>query len=208
MANEAPTVFIVDDDDGVRDSIRALLESADHLVQDFAAPRLFLAAYRPEWKGCLVADLRMPDMDGLELQHEMTRRKISLPVIIVTGHGDVPLAVRAMRAGALDFIEKPFEDDVLLASVDRAFQIGDQARMQNPDARAMQEKLAHLTPRENEVLMQLVAGHPNKVIAYKLSISPRTVEVHRANVMEKMQARSVSDLVRMALSAGIGTAET
>src|SRR5690606_18283282 len=152
---------------------------------------------------CLVADIRMPDMDGLALQEELGRRKIGLPVIIVTGHGDVPLAVRAMKAGAIDFIEKPYDDEQLLASVDRARAMSDSQRAEAASAQLAGERIAVLTPREREVLVHLVAGQPNKVIAHELGISPRTVEIHRAHLMEKMQARSLSDLVRIAMTAGV-----
>jgi two-component system response regulator FixJ len=143
-------------------------------------------------------------MDGLTLQEELVKTKAGLPVIIITGHGDVPLAVRAMKAGAVDFIEKPFDDEVLLASVKRALAVRHENRSQNELATTAQSRIAQLTPREHQVLEQLVAGRANKVIAYELDISPRTVEIHRAHLMEKMQAASLSDLVRMALAAGVG----
>lgn len=201
MSNAA--VFIVDDDDGLRDSLRALLESAGFRVQDFPRASAFLDFYDASHEGCLIADVRMPDMDGLALQEELGRRKIELPIIIMTGDADVPLAVRAMRAGALDFIEKPFDDEAFLTSVRRALEIGRETRGQATLLQESRERVAGLTPRERDVLELLVAGHPNKVIAFKLGISPRTVEVHRGRLMEKMQARGLSDLVRAALSAGI-----
>ena len=196
-------VFIVDDDFDVRDSLRALLESADYAVRDFDRAEKVLGAPDLSQAGCLIADLRMPDMDGLALQEELGRRQLGLPVIIMTGHGDVPLAVRAMKAGAVDFIEKPYDDELLLASVARALELSPQSRSQAALAQAAESCIAQLTPREREVLQHLVAGRPNKIIAYELNISPRTVEIHRANVMEKMQARSLSDLVRLALAAGL-----
>ncbi len=196
-------IFIVDDDDGLRDSLRVLLESAGLRVQDFPRAAAFLDFYTPAHEGCLVADVRMPDMDGLALQAELMRRKFELPVIIMTGDGDVPLAVRAMRAGAIDFIEKPFDDEAFLTSVRRALDIHRETRGQASASHASRERVAGLTPRERDVLELLVAGHPNKVIAFKLDISPRTVEVHRGRLMEKMQARGLSDLVRAALAAGI-----
>jgi len=143
----------------------------------------------------------MPEMDGLELQEELARRGIIIPVIIMTGHGDVPLAVRAMKAGALDFLEKPFEEEAMLGSVRRALDLGRQKHDQMAEARAAQDLLALLTPRERHVLDQLVAGRSNKVAAYELGISPRTIEIHRARIMDKMNARSLSDLVRTALAA-------
>lgn len=197
------TVFIVDDDADVRDSLRALLESARFEVEDFPSATSFLAAITPGRGACLVADVRMPDMDGLTLQEEITRRGMDLPVIIVTGHGEVPLAVRAMKAGAIDFIEKPYDDDLLLASVRRAQELNLNRRAEASDAQEAAERISALTPREREVLEHLVAGQPNKVIAHELGISPRTVEIHRAHLMEKMQARSLSDLVRIALTSGV-----
>jgi len=198
------TVFIVDDDAAVRDSLRALLESAALKVDDFSSAAAFLGSYVPQRPGCLVVDIRMPDMDGLELQEELVRRSIVLPVIVVTGHADVPLAVRAMKAGAVDFSEKPFDDNLLLDGIGRALERGRQRRSQADFSQAAKARVAGLTQREREVLEHLVSGQSNKVIAYELDISPRTVEVHRANLMEKMQARTLSDLVRMALEAGVG----
>lgn len=197
------TVVVVDDDADVRDSLHALLKSAGYKARLFDSAKALLDGFRPEDAGCIIADVRMPDMDGLTLQAELTVRKNHLPVIIITGHGDVPLAVKAMKAGALDFIEKPFDDERLLDSVRRALDRTREERNQAADAQVVAERLAALTPREMDVLKLLVAGHPNKVVAHELSISPRTVEVHRGHLMEKMQARSLSDLVRMALSAGI-----
>ncbi|MGZ5896065.1 MAG: response regulator transcription factor [Xanthobacteraceae bacterium] len=151
--------------------------------------------------GCLVTDIRMPEMDGLELQEEIAKRGIDLPVVIMTGHGDVPLAVRAMKAGAMDFVEKPFDDEAMLASVQRALLVGHQERARLAEAKAAQELIALLTPRERNVLEKLVAGRSNKVAAYELGISPRTIEIHRANIMDKMHARSLSEVVRIALAA-------
>lgn len=203
--NAESRIFIVDDDADVRDSLRALLESANFTVADYGSAKEFLASAAPRG-GCLIADIRMPDMDGLELQEELVKRGSGLPVIIVTGHGDVPLAVRAMKAGAVDFIEKPYDDELLLASVRRALDMGT-TRMQSPAADpAIAALIAALTPREREVLEHLIAGRPNKVVAYELGISPRTVEIHRAHLMEKMQVRSLPELVRLALAAGVDPA--
>jgi two-component system response regulator FixJ len=193
-------IFVIDDDPSVRDSLRALLESAGYKIKDYASANAFLAD-RPPHSGCLISDVRMPEMDGLELQEEVSRRGIAIPVIIMTGQGDVPLAVRAMKAGALDFLEKPFDDEALLGSVKRALELGRQKQDQLAEARAAQDLLALLTPRERHVLDQLVAGRSNKVAAYELGISPRTIEIHRARIMDKMNARSLSDLVRTALAA-------
>jgi two-component system response regulator FixJ len=194
------TIFIVDDDPDVLDSLKSLLESAKYSVRDFNSAKQLLADAALEQASCVIADIRMPDMDGLALQEEIVGRKIGLPVIIVTGHGDVPLAVRAMKAGALDFIEKPFDDEQMLDSVGRAVVQRATARDQASLVKHAASKIAKLTPREKEVLDHLVAGRPNKIIAFELDISPRTVEIHRSHLMDKMDARSLSDLVRMALA--------
>jgi two-component system response regulator FixJ len=206
MADEI--VFVVDDDADQRDSLCALLESAGVASEAHESARAFLGAYQPGRSGCLIADIRMPDMDGLELQEELNRRNAGLPVIVVTGHADVPLAVRAMKAGAVDLIEKPYDDELLLATVRRALAKAHGAREQAAAIDAAKARIASLSARERQVLELLVAGQPNKIIAFELDISPRTVEIHRAHVMEKMEARSLSDLVRAAIAAGIsGTAK-
>jgi two-component system, LuxR family, response regulator FixJ len=204
MANTE--ILIVDDDAAVRDSLRALLESSGFAVHEFDSARALLAAPALGTSACVIADIRMPDMDGLALQEELTKRQIGLPVIIVTGHGDVPLAVRAMKAGAVDFIEKPFDERLMLDSVGRALSVSEESRNQASLAQAAESRIALLTGRERQVLEHLVAGRANKVIAHELDISPRTVEIHRAHLMEKMQARSLSDLIRLALAAGVGPA--
>ena len=193
-------VYIVDDDVAVRDSLRMLLESAGHEIRSYNSARSFLSDADME-AGCLVVDIRMPGMSGLELQEELVRRNIMLPVIIITGHGEVPLAVRAMAAGAVDFIEKPFDDQRMLDSVSRALQIGHQKRDRAGAAQAAQALLALLTPRERDVFDHLVEGSPNKIVGHELGISSRTVEIHRAKIMSKLQARNLSDIVRIALAA-------
>jgi two-component system response regulator FixJ len=200
-----PTVFVVDDDDAVRDSLTILLESTGYRAEGYGSARALLDAIGPEAQGCIIADVRMPGMDGLELQKALAQRGIRLPVIIMTGHGDVPIAVRAMKAGALDFVEKPFAEEAMLGAVATAMQRGEQRPPMGaaPADAAALERLSQLTPRERDVLEALVAGHPNKVIAHRLQISPRTVEIHRARIMEKMAARSLSHLVRLSLSAGV-----
>ena len=198
-------VFVVDDDAGVRDSIRMLLESDGLKVHCFASAGQFLSDLGPKI-GCLIADIRMPDMSGLELQEEIVRRGIGLPANIITGHGDVPLAVRAMKAGAVDFIEKPFDDERVLSSTRKALEIGAQTQSRLAESKEASDLLASLTPREKGVLERLVQGRSNKAAAQELGISPRTVEIHRARIMDKLHAKNLSDLVRLALAAGIGRA--
>jgi two-component system response regulator FixJ len=195
-------VYIVDDDEAVRDSLSALLEARAYMVRSFASAPDFLNAAASLGPGCVIVDIRMPEMDGLELQQHLVDRALPFQLIVITGHGDVPLAVRAMKAGAVDFIEKPFASETILDSLAAAF--SRLAAPGEPDAAASaaRSKLALLSPREREVLEGLLAGLPNKSIAYDLAISPRTVEIHRARVMDKMGARSLSELVRLALSAG------
>ncbi len=198
-----PIIYIVDDDDAVRDSLELLLESEGKTVRSFAAGLTFLERADLERQGCVLLDVRMPDINGLDLQERLAGTGTRLPVIIMTGHGDVPMAVRAMKAGAVDFIQKPFTDQQMLDSIERALTLGERLGQEQAEAKRAGERIAGLTPREREVMESLVAGHPNKVIAYELDISPRTVEIHRARVMEKMQVRSLSELVRLALAAGI-----
>lgn len=196
-------VYIVDDDEAVRDSLSALLEARNYFVHSFGSAQEFLDAAPTVPPGCLIADIRMPEIDGLELQRHLNDRSLQFPMIVITGHGDVPLAVRAMKAGALDFIEKPFATQVILDSIDAALARLSAGADQDPAARAATAKLDLLSPREREVLEGLLAGLPNKSIAYDLAISPRTVEIHRARVMDKMGARSLSELIRLALAAGL-----
>jgi two-component system response regulator FixJ len=201
---EKANIYIVDDDDGVRDSLRIFLESSGYAVRAFASPHDFLDGVGMLGFGCALIDLQMPGMDGLELQNRLAALDVKLPVVVVTAHGDIATAVEAMRAGAIDFVEKPFSDDAILGSIKMALA----GRPKKPKAEdqtrlAILERLKLLSPREREVLDGMVAGHPNKVIAFNLSLSPRTVEIHRARVMDKMQARSLSELVRLAIAAGI-----
>ncbi|MGZ5925574.1 MAG: response regulator transcription factor [Rhizomicrobium sp.] len=193
-------VFVVDDDADIRDSMRMLLEAGGFKVRCFSSAKPFLADDAPK-SGCLIADIRMPDMSGLELQEELQRRHVSLPVIIITGHGDVPLAVRAMRAGAIDFLEKPFDDELMLSSVKRALETASHVRNREEEKKGAQALLAELTPREHSVLEKLVQGRSNKVAAHELGISPRTVEIHRARIMDKLGASGLSDIIRIALAA-------
>ena len=195
-------VYIVDDDEAVRDSLSVLLESKAFGVRSFRSAPEFLATAPSLPVGCLIIDIRMPEMDGLELQQHLTARSLNFPLIVITGHGDVPLAVRAMKAGAVDFIEKPFAAEAILSSLEAAL-----SRLntlgEDPAKAKSTAKLALLSRRELQVLKGLLSGRPNKSIAYDLQISPRTVEIHRARLMDKTGARSLSELIRLALAAGM-----
>ena len=194
-----PVVHVVDDDGAIRDALVLLLEAAGHAARAHADAASFLAVLDPAQPGCVVADVRMPGMSGLELLRHLGLSRIDLPVIIITGHADVAMAVEALKAGAADFIEKPFDEDVLLSSVERALDRGARAFRERRHVDEIAARAASLTPREREVMDLVVQGMPNKAVAVELSISARTVEIHRARVMEKMAAASLSDLVRMAL---------
>ncbi|MEE9255194.1 MAG: response regulator FixJ [Pseudomonadales bacterium] len=197
MSNGEPTVFIVDDDDEVRDSLEDLVDSVGLKAEIFASAQEFLAAYDPLRAGCLVLDIRMPGMSGLELQEKLGEQQAVLPIIFITGHGDVPMAVEAMRRGAVDFIQKPFRDQDLLDRINSALAQGVGRREDMEEQRAIEERINSLTRRERQVMEMVVEGKANKVIAIDLGLSQRTVEVHRANVMEKMRAKTLADLVRM-----------
>ncbi|MBI5165719.1 MAG: response regulator [Magnetospirillum sp.] len=193
---DAP-IYVVDDAEDVRESLAILLEVAGFRCRTFASALDFLAVVQPGWSGCVVADVRMPGLTGIELQKELLLRGIRLPVIIITAHADVPMAVAALKAGAVDFIEKPFRDEVLLGSIRAALAIPT-GEIGRPGGASIGARLGGLSGREREVMLLLVAGHPNKVVADRLGISPRTVEVHRAHIMEKTGARNLPELVRMA----------
>ena len=202
MPQPEPTVFVVDDDRAMRDSLSWLLDSVGLRVRSYATAAEFLADHDPAQPGCLVLDVRMPGMSGLDLQAELARRGVELPTIVITGHAEVSMAVRAVKAGALDFIEKPFSDQLLLDRVRQALEIDlevREVRRRREDAR---RRLATLTAREREVLNLVVAGKANKEIASELGVSPKTVEVHRAHVMSKMCVDSLAELIRITLLAG------
>jgi two-component system, LuxR family, response regulator FixJ len=203
MPSEIGTVHIIDDDEAVRQSLTFLLRTAQIDVQSYASAAAFLEALPETPLGCVITDVRMPGMSGIELLRRLKELKSSIPVIVITGHGDVPLAVEAMKIGAADFLEKPFDDEVLLASVQSALSQRDGETKRQAEREEIENKLATLSNRERDVLGGLVAGRANKQIAFDLGISPRTVEIYRANLMNKMQAGSLSDLVRMALIVGI-----
>lgn len=199
MANQAVKVYIVDDDEAIRDSLRWLLEAKGFLVETYASAEQFLAAYRWDYPGCLILDVRMPGMTGLELYEKLTSLNYCLPVVFVTGHGDVPMAVNAVKMGAVDFIEKPFKDQELVDLIQRCLVLDAQCRGRVHKSAAIRACLEQLTPREREVMDLVVTGQHNKIIADRLGISIKTVEAHRARVMEKMGAKSVADLVQLVL---------
>lgn len=198
-----PMIHVVDDDEAVRDSLRVLLESSGHAVRTYPSAALFLEGAGATL-GCVLTDVRMPDMDGLALQRRLNERGLHLPVIVMTGQGDIAVAVRAMKAGALDFLEKPFDDDDLLAAVERALAEGERRQAREEVSGEAARRMAALTAREREVLDLLVSGLPTKGIANALGASPRTIEVHRARVFEKLHARSLPELVRLVIAAGAG----
>ncbi|MBW8816014.1 MAG: response regulator [Caulobacterales bacterium] len=196
-----PIVHLIDDDDAVRASLSFVLEMNDLPARTYASAIEFLQV-AAEAAGCVVTDVRMPEMSGLELVRELKTRGVGLPVIVITGHGDVPLAVEAMRAGVIDFIEKPFDDEVLLRAIRMALDTRLESDVHAQERQRFEQMLSALSGREKDVLRGVIAGKMNKVIAYELGISPRTVEVYRANVMSKTQANGLSELVRIALLAG------
>ena len=199
------TVYIVDDDESVRDSIRTILEGNGFHCRTYASAEEFLTVLQ-DAPGCALVDVRMPGMDGLALLEVMKERHIDVPVVMMTGFADVPLAVRAMKAGAIDFIEKPMAREDLLGAVSRAMERTRTAQFAISDQQVAQSRFDRLTDREREVLDLLVSGNPNKTVAHKLGISPRTVEIHRSRLMEKAGVKNFAELVRMALAAGMGTA--
>jgi two-component system response regulator FixJ len=201
-SNARPTIFIVDDDAAVRDALKLLLRSVGQAVETFGSAQEFLDAYSEDRPGCLVLDIRMPGMSGLELQQKLNEKHSILPIIFITGHGDVPMAVEAMQAGAVDFIQKPFRDQDLIDRINQALEKDSANRAALGERNDIRRRLETLTPREREVLDLVVHGKANKVIAGDLKLSQRTVEIHRARVMEKMQASSLAHLVRMVLEVG------
>lgn len=205
MSRPRETVFVVDDDEAVRDSLTLLLEAEGLATEGFEDAQAFLEAYRPERGGCLVLDVRMPGMNGLELQRELNQAGADLPVIFITGHGDVPMSVKALKAGALDFLEKPFDGKDLLAVIQKAFVQDARRRKEQAAKRKVAERFARLTPREQQVMGLVIQGKSNKEIAAALGVSHRTVEIHRARVMEKTAASSLPDLVAMATVVGLPT---
>lgn len=200
MSRHDPRVYIVEDDEAVRESLQLVLESVGRQVVPYDCARAFLADFDPDMAGCLVLDIRMPGMTGMELQRQLNDRNSILPVIFVTGHGDVPMAVEAMQQGALDFVQKPYREQDLLDKIEHAMDVDQRNREQLQRRQEITERIASLTPRERDVMQLMIEGRANKVIAIDLDISQRTVEIHRARVMEKLQANSLAHLVRMAMA--------
>jgi two-component system response regulator FixJ len=194
-----PVVHIIDDDEGLRESLAFLLRSANLEVRSFESAKTFLDELPHAVPGCVITDVRMPDVSGIELLRRLKELKIGVPVIVITGHGDIALAVEAMKMGAADFFEKPFDDDLLVASVRAALRQREDQSKRGAERAEVEHRISSLSPREKDVLAGLIDGRANKQIAFDLGISPRTVEIYRANLMNKMQADSLSDLVRMAL---------
>jgi two-component system, LuxR family, response regulator FixJ len=198
--NNAPVIYVVDDDEGMRRALDTLLSTVGYKTAVFARPSVFLAEIKPDAPGCLVLDIRMPDMSGLEVQQHLNRMGSMLPVIFITGHGDVPMAVQAMKEGAFEFIQKPFRDQELLDRINHALKLDAENRTTVARRAEVLHRLESLTPRERQVMDLVVEGAANKVIAIDLDLSERTVEIHRAKVMEKMGARSVAHLVKLHLT--------
>jgi RNA polymerase sigma factor (sigma-70 family) len=204
MTSSDGIVFVVDDDESVRTALKRLLKSADHKVITFSsAEEFFDHDHRFDVSGCLVLDIRMPGLSGLELQDQMAAAGINIPIIFITGHGNVPASVRAMKAGAVDFLEKPFDDLALLDAIHRAIAKDTRAKQAQAKIREINQRVASLTPREQEVFTLVVTGMLNKQIAFELGITESTIKVHRAQVMQKMSAESFADLVRLAEKAGV-----
>jgi len=199
MSKKGTTIFVVDDDEAIRDSLAVLLKTVDLNATTFSSGDEFIEAYDPGWEGCILLDIRMPGTSGMEVQKRLAESGCSIPIIFITGHGDIPMAVEAMHGGAFDFIQKPFRDQDLLDRIDQALTTSNEQEQQAARKKTVQNQLQTLTPREQEVMQLVVHGSANKVIAMDLGVSQRTVEIHRARVMEKMQARSLAELVRMAL---------
>ncbi|HKT14315.1 MAG TPA: response regulator transcription factor [Allosphingosinicella sp.] len=207
MVDNGRVIHLVDDDEAIRRSAGFMLKTSGYVVKPYASGVELLKQARQLDGGCILLDVRMPGMDGLEVQRELHGRGISLPVIVMTGHGDVAVAVQAMKAGAVDFIEKPFEKATLLHAIDEGFSRIEHSQRSEARAQEAQVRLEALTGREREVLHGLVRGLPNKTIAYDLGISPRTVEIHRANLMTKLKVASLSEALRIAFAAGMGEEE-
>jgi len=203
MTDNTPTVFLVDDDHAVRDALGLLLESASFRTASFETASAFLDAYTPDQAGCLVLDIRMPGMSGMELQDALIAKGITLPIIFLTGHGNVPMSAKAFRTGAVDFMEKPFDESALLSRIREAIQLDRTNREIAGRQDSARARLATLTPREQQVMLLVVAGKVNKEIAMELNLSHRTIEIHRGRVMEKTGCRSLTHLIELAVTSGL-----
>jgi len=203
MAGEEAVVFVVDDDSAARAAIRSLLNSVGLRVETFGSAQEFLASQRPDAPACLVLDVRLPGVSGLDFQRDLAARNVAIPIIFITGHGDIPMSVEAMKAGAMEFLTKPFRGQVLLDAIHKAIERDRAARQEQSKVAALRERLATLTPREREVMQLVISGLLNKQIASEFGASERTVKIHRGQVMRKMGAKSLPDLVRMAERLGI-----
>lgn len=205
MAQQGPTVFVVDDDEAVRRALKLLIMSAGMQVETFACAEEFLAAYDPDRPGCMILDVRMPGMSGLHLQDQLLTRKVTIPIIMVTGHGDVAMAVGAVKKGAIDFLQKPFDDEVLLERIEQALELDAGRRQSKARNAAFQARLDRLTPREQEVLDLLLAGKGNKEIALELGLSRKTVDIHRAHVMMKLGVDTLLDIAKLQYAVDLDT---
>jgi two-component system, LuxR family, response regulator FixJ len=205
MMTDKKLIHIVDDEDSMRRSVSFMLKTSGYQTETWSSGQAFLKEVRHAEHGCILLDVRMPEIDGLEVQRTLAERGVTMPVVIMTGHGDISIAIRAMKAGAVDFLEKPFEKAAMIAAIEESFQRIANATDASARAADAEKILGVLTPRERDVLEGLANGLPNKTIAYDLGISPRTVEVHRANLMTKLDVRSLSDALRIAFAAGLGT---
>ena len=205
IKNHEPSalIYLVDDEFAVRDSLTLLIESTGQSIRSFDSADAFLANYNPALPGCLLLDVRMPIMDGLELQEELIRRNISVPIIFISGNADIPDSAKAFRAGAVDFLEKPFDSNVLLARIAEAIKKDIEYRRNQIEKRKLQERLNYLTEREKEVLCLIVSSYSNKEAAKALDISKRTIDIHRAHIMEKMQAENIAELIMMAMQCEV-----
>jgi FixJ family two-component response regulator len=207
MTEPNPTIFVIDDDASIRKSLSRLLRSVGQTTETFASAEEFLGREHFDGIGCLILDVQMPGLSGMDLQAELNKADYHLPIIFITGHGDIPMSVEAMRKGAVDFLTKPFDDEELLQAVEKAIEKGRQTRAEYDEILDIRRRIQLLTPREHEVLRQVIIGLLNKQIAWNLDIAEKTVKIHRGRIMEKLRVQSVADLVRLAEKAGVKPAD-